>query len=409
MKVLLLNTTDSGGGAAKASVRLCEELNRNGIEADLYVEKKQLNLSCVKELPRKEPSFYHSTICEMEKKAINRAMQTTNNIFHSLDVHSVCDVSWINDSDYDAVHLHWICGTVSIKDIASIRKKIIWTMHDSWPCCGAEHHPNILENDTRWKEGYLPSNRPKTTKGLDLCRYVWKKKKKYLQSKNIHFIAPSNWEKSILKESALFGKKDCTVIPNILPFATFYPREKETERKKRSLGDGYKYIGFGTAYRMDDPRSLKGLSYLLKALHLLKKQYRIYLILFGPASEAFIQSLDFPFYSGGYIQSENELAELYSCCDCFVNSSMIENLSYTIYESLACGVPVAAFDTGGNSDLIQHRINGYLAERGNGEDLAKGITHCLENLRSTGLSLIINESFNTEEIITSHIKVYCGE
>ena len=46
-------------------------------------------------------------------------------------------------------------------------------------------------------------------------------------------------------------------------------------------------------------------------------------------------------------------------------------------ESLACGTPVVAFNIGGNSDMIDHQQNGYLAEDKNAEDLTNGIQWCL--------------------------------
>ena len=33
---------------------------------------------------------------------------TTNNILHSTNLKSKIDVNWINNSDFDIVHLHWI-------------------------------------------------------------------------------------------------------------------------------------------------------------------------------------------------------------------------------------------------------------------------------------------------------------
>ena len=59
--------------------------------------------------------------------------------------------------------------------------------------------------------------------------------------------------------------------------------------------------------------------------------------------------------------------------------SLTENLSNAIMESLSCATPVVAFNIGGNSDMIEHKKNGYLAKEKNSEDLAKGIEWCLEH------------------------------
>jgi glycosyltransferase involved in cell wall biosynthesis len=60
--------------------------------------------------------------------------------------------------------------------------------------------------------------------------------------------------------------------------------------------------------------------------------------------------------------------------------SLQENLSNAIMESLACGTPVVAFDVGGNSDMIEHLINGYLAKPFESQDLANGIEWVLNAL-----------------------------
>ena len=48
-------------------------------------------------------------------------------------------------------------------------------------------------------------------------------------------------------------------------------------------------------------------------------------------------------------------------------------------ESLSCGTPVVAFNIGGNSDMIDHQQNGYLANELDCEDMAHGIQWCIEN------------------------------
>ena len=59
--------------------------------------------------------------------------------------------------------------------------------------------------------------------------------------------------------------------------------------------------------------------------------------------------------------------------------SLQENLSNAFMESLVCGTPVVGFDIGGNGDLIDHQINGYLAKPFETTDLAKGIDWVLQH------------------------------
>ena len=57
-----------------------------------------------------------------------------------------------------------------------------------------------------------------------------------------------------------------------------------------------------------------------------------------------------------------------------------ETFGQTASESLSCGTPVAAFDTSGLRDIIDHQKNGYLAEPYDPADLAYGIQWLFEKL-----------------------------
>lgn len=413
MKILLINYSDTGGGAAMAAVRLVNALNENGVYARLGVLKKSSSNPYVFKLPQKKKlinnpkleNIYNRISEKIYNKIINIIFKTSNGIKHTTNFHSKTDIKWINDSEYDIVNLHWISGVICNKDIAQITKPIVWTMHDSWPCCGAEHHPNIIENDTRWKEGYYRSNKPKSTHGIDLCRKVWLQKKKYLANKKISFIAPSNWEKNILKESALFGNCDCTVIPNIIDTNIFYPKDKNQARSLLGIPNDKKVLGFGAAYDIDNPKSMKGSYYLLETLNKLQNPDDYYLVIFGPANDSFTSKIHIPFFASGYISNPKILSLLYSCCDVFLNPSLIENLPTTSLEAICCGIPVVAFDVGGTSDIVVHKQTGYLAMPYNIDKLIIGIEWCINNKKQVinNCKKKKNSNFDKKNIIQQYI------
>jgi glycosyltransferase involved in cell wall biosynthesis len=53
-------------------------------------------------------------------------------------------------------------------------------------------------------------------------------------------------------------------------------------------------------------------------------------------------------------------------------------------ESMSAGVPVLGWDFGGNSQLIQHGINGYLAKPNDIDDLCEGLNFCLKHRKILG-------------------------
>lgn len=420
MKVLLINFTDAGGGAAIAAVRLVNALNEHRVYARLGVVDKRTTNPYVFELPRKKHSvmfkIYHKCTGYLEKifnPFIKRLphpqkFKTSNGILHTTNFKSETDINWINNSEFDLVNLHWISGVICNKDIAKIKKPIVWTMHDSWPCCGAEHHPNVIENDKRWQEGYYKWNKPKSTKGQDLCRKVWNQKKKYIGNKDIVFAAPSNWEHDILKSSKLFGNSACKVIPNIIDHSVFYPKDKKTARVLFNIPSDKIVIGFGAAYDIDNPKSMKGSYYLIDALKKLKNSEDYYLVIFGSVSDSFTSLIQIPFFASGFISNPNILSAIYSACDVIINPSLIENLPTVCLESICCGIPVVAFDVGGTSDIVVHKETGYLATPYMADELIDGVEWCIKNQKELSNNCLkkAEKDFDSEKIINEYINVY---
>lgn len=56
-----------------------------------------------------------------------------------------------------------------------------------------------------------------------------------------------------------------------------------------------------------------------------------------------------------------------------------EACSRAVLETMACGKPVVAFNTGGNPELIEHGVTGLLVDSGDIEALTNAITGLLEN------------------------------
>ncbi|MDD6488052.1 MAG: glycosyltransferase [Spirochaetales bacterium] len=418
MKILHLNYTDTGGGAAIAALNLVEEQNKNDIDAKLGVIEKQTASQFVISVAKKRNVLIKiidtiNFIFDYMRKCINPSpflfFKTTNGILHSKNNKTLADIKWINNSDFDVVHLHWInSNMLTVKDIAKIKKPIVWTMHDSWPFCGAEHHPNVLENDNRYQSGYYRNNKPKSTHGIDLCRKVWNKKKKYLQNKEIVFISPSTWERDCLKQSKLFSNKQCFVIPNIIQKDIFRPLDKIAVRNFLQIPNDKKIIGFGAAYDVDNPRGIKGSYYLLQLLNKLPVSDDYFLVIFGSVSADFTSKINVPFFASGFVHNPLILAQLYNACDCFILPSLIESFGLTTCESICCGIPVVAFDVGGTNDIIKHKTNGYLARPYDVDDLLAGVEYCIENYGTLSINCLekAKKDFDNDIIIKQHLEVY---
>ena len=417
MKILLLNYTDTGGGAAIATERLLTALRHNDINAELgVIEKKIFNTSVIvlKKNSFIERYLFYRIIKKIfiyiENKIYKNNFKTSNPIQHSTNKKTLIDINYINKSDYDLIHLHWInYDMISIEDIAKINKPIVWTMHDSWVFCGAEHHPNILENDTRFIEGYNKNNKPKTTLGYDICRKTWERKKKSWKNAKFNFISPSNYEKDCFNKSALFknSQSNCTVIPNIIPENTFKPFDNKTLKELCQIPFGKKVIGSGAA-EVTTKKSIKGEYLLIDTFKKIHNKSDYHLVIFGDNNNLFLNELQISTFSTGFISNSYILAGIYNLCDVFVCSSLIESFGLVCLESLFCGVPVVAFNTGGIPDIVEHKKTGYLAQCFDTDDLYSGICYCIDNHDELSHNALIkaHNDFNNKDIIQRHVDFY---
>jgi glycosyltransferase involved in cell wall biosynthesis len=79
-------------------------------------------------------------------------------------------------------------------------------------------------------------------------------------------------------------------------------------------------------------------------------------------------------------------------------------------ESISCGTPVACFDIGGNSDMISHQVNGYLARAFEPSDMANGIDLILSDANNKvfsdkARSFALN-NFSDELVTPRYIELY---
>jgi glycosyltransferase involved in cell wall biosynthesis len=92
-----------------------------------------------------------------------------------------------------------------------------------------------------------------------------------------------------------------------------------------------------------------------------------------------VDALPYPIKFMGQINDETTMVVLNNATDLFVSPTLAESFGLTFLENILCGTPVVGFNVGGVPEIIEHKINGYLAEYKSSDDLARGILFCLSN------------------------------
>ena len=373
MKIIHLSYADIVGGAAKATYRIHQAQRKNGINSQIFVNKK-LSKDVNVFTPRNIFNKFFIKIRPHLIQPLRKTLFTKNNILHSPNLINSVWYKILNKTDADLINLHWIQKEmISIKNITQIKKPIVWTFHDMWPMCGAEH----VSWDSRWENGYLRSNRPIHEGGFDLNRYVWNQKR-ILWKKKFRIVTPSSWLAKCVNNSYLFRDFSVTVIPHCLDLDKWKPLDKDYAREILDFPKNEKILLIGTLNSNDDHN--KGFDLIVDSLKALKKNNKIRIVIFGQDRHKQKYEINYPTDYFGRIDTYDGMRELYSAADLMLVPSRIESFSNIAMEAQACGTPVVAFRTSGLIDVVEHMKTGYLANKYDPIDFAYGINWSLENL-----------------------------
>jgi len=408
MKILQVSNAAQLGGAGIAAYRLHRGLKRLGEESMMLVNHQR----------NKEHSII-GTIGSFDKimAKVTPLLDRIPGRFSSIDMDRV-SASWVPDRlinrikkiSPDILNLHWVNdGFMSIETLAKFEQPIVWTLHDMWAFSGGEHY---VGDSIRYKEGYSKDNRPSGENKLDVHRWIWAKKKKSWSklAKKIVIAAPSEWMARCANESALFKNFRVEVLPNGVDHERFHPVGRRIARSVLGLPQDKKLLLFGAGSATSDKR--KGYHLLVEAISKLETQVAATdyeLIVFGASSGEGKFSMKTHYL--GMLADEISLALVYAAADVFVAPSLEDNLPNTVLESLACGTPVVAFNTGGMPDMISHKTNGYLASAFDVDDLAKGMlwvledNKCWDNLSAAARDKVL-KSFTLERSATRYLSLY---
>ena len=367
MNILIINKSDSTGGAAVVSRRLMDALSAEGENVRMMVVEKLTDSPHIEVAAPPESAmlpFMGERLRVMAQNGFNRS--TLFKIDPGSDGLPIWEHPLVREAD--AILINWVNqGMLSLKGVKrmlDMGKTVIWTMHDMWCMTGVCHHAGTCR---RFEEecGRCPLLGFMAGKN-DLSHRVWKKKEKlYSLDNRITFVAVSHWLANKAKESKLLKGQDVKVIPNAFPLPEATERKAEMPEKVSIL--------FGAA-RLDDP--IKGLPVLKDAFRLLKETYpgiaeRVELVTFGEAKDP--RSLDgFEVATRhlGTVRGEEELRKVYEGAHILVSSSSYETLPGTLVEAQAYGCIPVSFDQGGQGDIVAHESTGYLARYNDDSRLA---------------------------------------
>lgn len=401
MKVFTFSFNDTKGGAAISAYRLHTILKNSGIDIKMFVARKFTNDESVigpKNILNKLTQLAKQKICQVfiyiffNKEKIFISPSLFHSYWHK----------FINKSNVDIVHLHWInLEFFSIKDISKIKKPIIWTLHDMWAFSGSQH----LVYDNSYASEYKFNIFSSRISKLDY--FVWKRKINYFKS-NMVIVAPSNWLASSVKQSLIFKTNPVFVIPNPIDIDSWHLLDKNVERLKYGFASDERLILFSCSEPLNNFN--KGFDLLLESLSLINSNYKFKLVVIGhtkPNREEYSNNIIFL----GKINSQLVLNSIYRSIDFTILPSRQENLSNVAIESMLNERPVIAYNCTGNPDIIVNNYNGLLVEPYSTIKLALAIENLFQDKNllskfSNNARLFILENFDSKIITDKYTSLY---
>ena len=260
-------------------------------------------------------------------------------------------IEWVKQFDPDIIHLHNLHGyyinTPALFDyLKASGKPVIWTLHDCWSFTGHCAH-FTTEKCEKWKSECFscPKYHAYPKSFIDRSRKNYKKKKELFSSLDkLTIVTPSHWLANLARASFL-GSCPITVIPNGIDTAIFKPTPSDF-RKKHGLSDKKIVLGVASAWGKG-----KGLYDFVSLAHLLGESYKVVLV--GVTKQ---QKEELPSEILAITRTNNaqELAEIYTAADVFVNPTYCDTYPTVNLEAHACGTPVITYRTGGSVESVAH-------------------------------------------------------
>jgi glycosyltransferase involved in cell wall biosynthesis len=373
MRVLMVNTTDSGGGAERVAADLRQGLRRLGHDVRMAVGRKRGADPDVFALQERPLNPWHAIAVGLDRCFAPYLGRMSGAQYILMATHFFglpqrfadwrrgrecflypASVALTTSAvrDFDLIHAHNLHGDyfdLSALATASRSRPVIITLHDEWLMTG---HCAYTLGCERWRDAcgqcphldvYPAIRRDATAENLARKREI------YCDLRAV-VVAPSRWLLERARASALSAAiTESLVIPNAVNLETFSPGERRQARRRLGWPDEACILLFaaagGTLNRFKDIDTVRG----AVARYARDRAEGSPSLIF-----VFLGSTDPPMEREGYreiplriLDRPAAVADVYRAADLYLHAARSENFPVSILEALACGCPVIGTAVGG--------------------------------------------------------------
>lgn len=394
MKILIINVVCGVKSTGRICTDLAEMLDAHGHEVKIAYGREGV--------PGKYKKYAVRIGTDFDVKIhAGLARVTDSSGFHST-AYTKRFIQWIKEYNPDVIHLHNIHGYyINVKLLFEYlkcsNKRVIWTMHDCWALTGHSVFCDAIDCE-KWKTGcyHCPQLNEYPKSFIDRSKSNWIIKRNIFTGvSDMQIVTPSRWLANVVKESYM-NEYPVQVIPNGIDTSVF----RQQKRKLRSkCGSENKYIILAVA---NPWTKMKGLDDYLQLSKMLDQRFQI--ILVGLSKK---QLTELPDGVVGIERTHNieELVQLYSVADVFLNLTYTDTYPTVNLEARACGAKIVTYDTGGSPEAAGE--DAIVVPKGDLLQVKTVLENLIENKNELSEEKRVKDSSETVE---EYLKIYeCRE
>ncbi len=431
MRILQVNTTDQGGGAAKIASALHAAFAKTGQEAWLAVGLKRSGDSRTLEFPQSHrwgESIWNAWL-KLERRVpsawrIRSGIRVMTSGWQG--VHDQLGLEYfgypgsrrifrlVDDLQADLVHLHNLHGgyfDLRVLPKLSHRLPVVLTMHDAWMLSG--HCAHSMSCD-RWLKGcgHCPFLETHVPLKRDASAYNWCRKEKIYGRSSLAVVTPCRWLMDKVERSMLApAVRMAEVIPNGINVNIFYPGDRLKARKEIGLNEkDFVMLAIAQGGKRNPWKNYEVVSETAEVVAQRNERGGAVLLLVG-GDAGTEQRGRLRVESIGYQTSVESLRRYYHAADIYIHMAKADTFPTTILESLACGLPVVAAAVDGIPEQIRHGKTGILVKPGSVSDSVEAILALASNAScqremSAAAALDACNRFSEEVMVNKYLVFY---
>ena len=310
----------------------------------------------------------------------------------------------------DAINFSNIHNAVSagwsdrLLPIASRFAPVCWTLHDMWSFTGRCAYAHGCERFVSGCNQQCPTATEYPAMNPALISSSWLARRAMFQKlPQLTAIAVSGWMAREAKRG-LWHNHRIEVIHNGLPLNRYEQLDQSKSRAELGIfTDGPVLL----AAAVDWQSPHKGGALLADCLRTMSPQRPTLLLLGSGELPGNLSGLNI--VRLGFRSEQRFKSVAMSAADCLVHPATAENFSNVLLESAACGLPAAAFDVGGNAEIITDGQTGCISRNVTGGGLAEATMNTLELRKSrSNLREYIRTQAEQRFDVATQARLYLG-